>query len=100
MADPGFPRGGQWRIQNFPEGGANSQSGCADLIFFAENCMKIAPPPKIRHWWCNNLLFGKIFAKNCMEMKEIGPRGALSVSTYLDPSLTCVIKIFHIIKKI
>ena len=30
----------QWRIQDFPEGGANSQSGCANL-FFAENCMKM-----------------------------------------------------------
>ena len=28
----------QWRIQDFP-GGANSQSGCANL-FFAENCIK------------------------------------------------------------
>ena len=25
--------GFQWRIQNFPEGGANSQSGCANLFF-------------------------------------------------------------------
>ena len=25
--------------------------------------------------WGENLLFGKIFAKNCMKMKEIGPAG-------------------------
>ena len=24
----------QWRIQDFPEGGSNSQSGCAYLFFF------------------------------------------------------------------
>ena len=30
----------QWRIQDFP-GGANSQSGCANLLFFAEHCMKM-----------------------------------------------------------
>ena len=43
----------QWRIQDFPGGGgANSQSGCA------------------------NLLFCKFFAENCMKMKESGPGGA------------------------
>ena len=41
----------QWRIQDFPEWGANSQSGCA------------------------NLLFCKFFVENCMRMKEFGPRG-------------------------
>ena len=30
----------QWRIQDFPQGGANFLSGCANL-FFAENCMKM-----------------------------------------------------------
>ena len=25
--------------------------------------------------WAEKLLFGKIFAKNCTKMKEIGPRG-------------------------
>ena len=40
----------QWRIQDFPEGGTNSQSGCTDLLF------------------CN------FFAENCMKMKEFGPR--------------------------
>ena len=30
----------QWRIRDFPDGGANSQSGCADL-FFAKYCMKM-----------------------------------------------------------
>ena len=39
----------QWRIQDFPQGGANSQSGFA------------------------NLLFCKFFAENCMGMKEFGP---------------------------
>ena len=38
----------QWRIHDFPERGANSQSGCA------------------------NLLFCKLFAENCMKMKEFG----------------------------
>ena len=42
----------QWWIQNFPEGGANSKSGCVTLLF------------------C------KLFAENCMKMKEFGPRGA------------------------
>ena len=41
----------EWRIQDFPGGGgANPQSGCANL-FFAENCMK---------------------------MKELGPRGPIT----------------------
>ena len=32
----------QWRIQDFPRGGgANSPSGCANLFFLAENCMKM-----------------------------------------------------------
>ena len=31
----------QWRIQDFLEIGANSQSGCANLLFFAENCVKL-----------------------------------------------------------
>ena len=31
---------GQWRVQDFPWGGGNSQSGCANL-FFSENYMKI-----------------------------------------------------------
>ena len=36
----------QWRIQDFPEGGANPWD------------------------WGKNLLFGKIFAENCMKMKD------------------------------
>ena len=50
----------QQRIQDFPEGGVNSQSGCANLFIFAENCMKMKEflpqdggrpwrPPQIRH---------------------------------------------------
>ena len=34
----------QWRIQDIPEKGTNSQSGCANLLFynfFAENCIKM-----------------------------------------------------------
>ena len=39
---PAHLDGNQWRIQVFPgEGGANSQSGCANLFFSAENCMKM-----------------------------------------------------------
>ena len=54
----------QWRIQDFPKKGANSQSGCANLLFckfFAENCRKMKefgpearvpepPHPPIRQW--------------------------------------------------
>ena len=41
----------QWRIHYFPDGGA-------------------------KPWfWRENLLFGKVFAENCMKMKEIGPGG-------------------------
>ena len=43
----------QWQIQDFPGGGANR------LVLD------------------KNLLFGKIFAKNCMEIKEIGLRGGV-----------------------
>ena len=30
--------------------------------------------------WGESLLFGKIFAENCMKMKEIEPRGGMCVS--------------------
>ena len=54
----------QWWIQDFPEGGANPQSGCA------------------------NLLFRKFFAENCMKMKEFGPRGGAHVpGAPLDPQI-------------
>ena len=43
----------QWRIQDFLEGGAPTPEG-------EEGCV--------------NLLFCKIFAKNCMKMKEFRPR--------------------------
>ena len=39
----------QWRIQDFPQERANSQSGCANLlfcIFFAENCMAAPGYPR------------------------------------------------------
>ena len=40
--------------------------------------------------WTENLLFGKIFAENCMKMKEIGPRaGALVPSVPFDPPMWC-----------
>ena len=32
--------------------------------------------------WGKNLLFGKIFAENCMKMKEIGPEGPVSLAPY------------------
>ena len=41
----------QWRIQDFREGGANSQSECPYVLF------------------C------KFFAENCMKMKDFGPGG-------------------------
>ena len=34
-----------------------------------------------------NLLFGIIFAENCMKMKKIGPRGDVRPSCCLDPSM-------------
>ena len=37
--------------------------------------------------WAENLLFGHIFPKNCMKMKEIGPRGGASLVPPLDPPL-------------
>ena len=32
---------GQWRIQDFPEGGAPTDKSAIILQFFAENCMKM-----------------------------------------------------------
>ena len=43
----------QWQIQNLPEDSAPIQAGGG----------------------YTNLLFRKMFTKNCMKMKEIGPRG-------------------------
>ena len=43
----------QWRIQDFPEGGANSQSGCANLIFFGRKLHeneRILVPGGARPW--------------------------------------------------
>ena len=38
-----------------------------------------------------NLLFGKVFTKNCMKMKEIGPRGGIyAVQQKLDLNLLAV----------
>ena len=31
----------QWRIQDFPEGGANSQIECANLLFYNSFCLKL-----------------------------------------------------------
>ena len=45
----------QWRIQNFP-----GEKWISPLSSWA---------------WSKNLLFGKIFAENCMKMREIGPEG-------------------------
>ena len=33
--------------------------------------------------WAENLSFDKIFAKNCLKMKEIGPRGGASPAPLL-----------------
>ena len=54
----------QWRIQDFPEGGA--------------------PTPKVG-------LFFQLFAENCMKMKEFGPPGGARVpgAPPLDPPMTC-----------
>ena len=50
----------QWWIQDVPEGGgANSQSACANLIFF--------------------------FAENCMTMTEFGPGGV--TDAHVDPPM-------------
>ena len=54
----------QWRIQDFPEGGA--------------------PIPKLG-------LFCKFFAENCMEMKEFGPRGETRPCRPLDPPMYLVL---------
>ena len=37
--------------------------------------------------WGKNLLFDKIFAENCMEMAEIGPRGGAFLAPPLDPPM-------------
>ena len=37
--------------------------------------------------WGDNLLFDKIFAENCMKMKEIGPREGASLASSLDPPM-------------
>ena len=56
----------QWRIQDFPEGGA--------------------PIPKLG-------LFCKFFAENCMKMKEFGPPGGrASLAPPLDPPM-CTIQL-------
>ena len=45
----------QWRIQDFPDGGSH------EPLDLRQNPIYV--------------LFGKIFAENCMKMKEFGPRG-------------------------
>ena len=59
----------QWRIQDFPQGGA--------------------PTPKIA------IIF-QIFAKNCMKMKEFGPPGggARPWRPPLDPPMTWIIYMY------
>ena len=55
----------QWRIQDFPQGGA--------------------PTPKIANIF-------QIFAENCMKMKEFGPRGGrASLAPPLDPPMCLVL---------
>ena len=57
----------RWRFSvadpGFSWGDANSQSGCP------------------------NLLFCKLFAENCMKMKEFGPGGLVSLVLPLDPPM-------------
>ena len=67
--------GVQWRIQDFPDGGANTQGGCANLSFgqiFPENSMKMkeiglgtrvpgtSPPPLRSANWCGIFIKGLI----------------------------------------
>ena len=63
ISGPTITYSNQWRIQHFTEWGDNSQSGCANLLF------------------CN------FFAKNCMEMKEFGPRRGCIPGARFDPPM-------------
>ena len=60
----------QWRIQDFPD---RVGGGIAD--------------PSI---WGENLSFSKIFAENCMKMKEIGPGACVLAPPPLDPPMLVV----------
>ena len=55
----------QWRIQDFVDGGWGRQHQTGG----------------------GNLLFGQLFPKNCMKMKEIGPRGGVPRAS-LDPPMS------------
>ena len=64
---------GQWRIQDFLDGGVGMHGrGCT----WQGACVAGG-----HAWKGANLLFAKIFAENCMKLKEIGP------NTPLDPSM-------------
>ena len=62
----------QWWIQDFPEGRANSQSGCANHFF----------------------------AKNCLKMKKFGFPGGVHPWHPLDPPMCLVILQIHLIVRI
>ena len=63
----------QWRIQDFPDGGGGRQL------------------PR----WGAELLFNHFFPKNCMKMKELGPRGG-GARDATDPPLPMTQKTFHL----
>ena len=90
---------GQWRIQDFPQGGAPTPKSAIIFHFFAENCMKmkefgprggrasLAPPLGSANGSGGSRIFPggaptpksaiifQFFAENCMKMKEFGPPG-------------------------
>ena len=49
---------------------------------------------KISQGGCANLLFGKMFAENCMKIKEIEQRRPTSIEPPLDPPLIIVLLYF------
>ena len=64
----------QWRIQDFPEGGApTSEGGGRQPIIWP------------------------IFPKNCMKMKKFWPRGGRPLRPTLDPPL-CILNFLHVEK--
>ena len=54
-----------------------------DLIEKITHAPRAVVDPEFRKGRCANILFGKIYAANCIKMKEIGKL------PYLDPPKTC-----------